>query len=519
MVKKIFKLTTVSFLGPFIVTFFVVLFTIVMQFLWKYIDDLVGKGLEWYIIGELLFYATASFVPLAIPLAILLSSIMSFGKLAETYELVALKSAGVSLFRIMFPQVVLITFIAIGSFFFSNNVIPRANLKFHSLLWDVRQQRPALDIREGVFYGGIDNYVIRINKKHDDERTIEDITIYDHTGPTGNHTVLTARSGEMYTTADERWLIMKLFDGHRYEEMQTQDMGTRTYPANRMSFKSYEMRLDLSVFNLSRTREELFKDNYQMLSVGQLAYYADSMIGVVEIKRQESTQFSKPYFSFLNDSSIITDDLNNPPDTIASDSTAAITDSVLAANAPATKKDTSITPDTVKAKAYVDTLPATASIIEAFPKDMQAKLAQRAKNSVRTVSDVLRVQGEDLGNWVKLQISYVFEWHRKFSLAVACLTFLFIGAPLGAIIRKGGIGMPTVVSIVLFIVFYVISIAAEQSAKEQAISVFMGAWIANIILFPIGLYLTWRANVDAISFNFDWASSLRRRFSKKRIPR
>lgn len=460
--KKIFTLTTFSFLGPFIAVFFTVLFTLLMQFLWKYIDDLVGKGLEWYVIGQLMFYASASFVPLALPLAVLLSSIMTFGKLAETYELVALKAAGISLVRIMVPMITVTLLISGGAFLFANNVIPEANLKFKSLLWDITQQRPAFDIKEGAFYGGIDNYSIRIQKKDKKSQKIEGITIYDHTNSSiyGNDIVLTAKSGEMYTTPDQRWLIINLMDGTRFEELNRQNNGTMSYPASRLHFDSYNMRFDLSVFKLNRTNEELFKDNYQMLNISQLSYYRDSIKNMIVQKRNEVLEFTKPYFSMIRDTAYFFS--HNPT-------------------------------------LLVDDQP----FIMSLPKSERVDVTDRALNTARTLKEIMRVQSDEIKNFLELIRKFEIERQRKFSLSIACLTLFFIGAPLGAIIRKGGLGMPTVVSILMFIIFYVLTIVGEKSAKEGAMNIIVGMWLANIVLLPIGLYLTWRANVDAISFSTD----------------
>ncbi|MDQ3073803.1 MAG: LptF/LptG family permease, partial [Bacteroidota bacterium] len=467
-VKKLFKLTTLSFIGPFFATFFIVLFVLLLQFLWVYIDDLVGKGLEWYVILELLFYASASFVPFALPLSILLSSIMTFGKLAETFELLALKSAGISLLRVMVPQITLVTLITISAFFFANNVIPRANLKFKSLLWDIRQQRPALDIKEGVFYGGLDNYSIRITKKDKNSQKIEGITIYDHTNGRGNVVVMVAERGEMAMTKDKRFLIFTLYNGIRYEEMENKNPAYRTYPHNRLKFASYEMHFDLTAFDLSRTKEELFKEHYEMMNVTQLDYYRDSMKRSLGLKRAEVLSYGRPYFGFFRDTTYH-----------------------------------------YNAHTGFDTSNTLRDFIKTFPKSERAGLVKRAMLSARSIRDVLAIQAREIEEYNKLIIRYQMEWHRKFALSFACLTLFFIGAPLGAIIRKGGIGMPTVVSVLLFILFYIIMITAQNMAKQGAISPFAGMWMPSIVLLPLGLFLTHKANTDTISFSSD---GLRRAF-------
>jgi len=462
--KKIFNLTILTFIGPFIATFFVVLFVILIQFLWTYIDDLVGKGLEWYVILKLMFFASASFVPTALPLAILLSSIMAFGNLAESYELVALKSAGISLARIMVPLVTLISFIVIGDFFFSNNLIPVANLKFQSLLWDVRQQRPALDIKEGIFYNGIDNYSIHIDKKDKKSQKIEGVTIYDHTRGHGDDVVLIAKSGEMNISQDQRWLAIKLYDGTRYEEMRDDNEGHHiSDPASRLSFKTYELKFDLMGFKLKRTDENLFKENSVMLNLNQLQYYVDSLKKIVRKKEIANPGFAKQYLLSSRDSLSIKSNIH-----------------------PAKISATAV------GKPFVYSL----------PTDDPKHFILRAEQTARALAEMYKGQAEDLENEEKEIRKYEIEWHRKFSLSIACLTLFFIGAPLGAIIRKGGIGYPTVVAIFMFLIYYVISIIGERSAREGAIGVFTGMWISTLILLPIGLYLTYRANRDSVTFNF-----------------
>ncbi len=481
--KKIFKLTVLSFIGPFIATFFVVLFVILIQFLWTYVDDMVGKGLEWYVILKLLFFASASFVPTALPLAILLSSIMAFGNLAESYELVALKSAGISLARIMVPLITLISLIAIGDFFFSNNLIPVANLKFQSLLWDVRKQRPALDIKEGVFYNGIDNYSIHIQKKDKKSQKIEGVTIYDHTSRQGDDVVMVAKSGEMTISPDQRWLAIKLYDGTRYEEMRDKENAHRnTDPANRLTFKSYEIKFDLSEFKLNRTDENLFKENSVMLNLNQLQYYVDSLNIMKKKKLDVDVSFEKQYLLATRDASAIK---QNNKHTKPSDS--------------------------LLNKSFVYSLPTN------DPKHFIV----RAENTARALKDMYNNYAEELNNTDKEIRKYEIEWHRKFSLSFACLTLFFIGAPLGAIIRKGGIGYPTVVAIFMFLIYYVISIIGERSAREAAIGIFTGMWISTLILLPVGLYLTYRANRDSVTFNYSKyftgiISFLRKRYKPKK---
>ena len=266
--RKIYKLVLKAFSGPLVITFFISLFVLLMQFLWKYIDDLVGKGLEWYVISELLFYASATFVPMALPLAILLSSLMTFGNLGEKYELVAMKAAGISLRKIMAPLAVLTLFISIGAFFFSNNVMPIANLKFRSILYDVREHKMAFNIKEGVYYNDLDGYVLRVREKDEDGHTIRGVIIYDHTKDEGNTNVTIADSGYMSMSADNSMMILELYDGQNYlDDVSRRNKNKR--PFRRTQFKKQTITFDMSGFDLSRTNEDLFKNNYHMLDLSQ----------------------------------------------------------------------------------------------------------------------------------------------------------------------------------------------------------------------------------------------------------
>lgn len=452
--NKLYKLTTVYYIGPFIATFFICLFVLLMQFLWKYVDDLVGKGLEWYIIGELLFYASASLIPLALPLAILLSSIMTFGNLAENYELMAFKSAGVPLIKVMEPLIVMVIVISIGAFFISNKIIPKANLKFGNLLWDVRKQKPALDIREGVFYNGIENYTIRIGHKDDNTGEVNDVLIYDHTNRRGNDIVIRADRGIMKTTQDEHWLLLQLENGVRYEDLAPNRKKKQNFPFTRMKFDKYVMRFDLSAFQLTRTSESLFKDHYTMLNIKKLDHYEDSTRKVYEGKQKKMRSYLQPYYSFLKDSAFF----QNMPEV-----------------------------DSVKE-----------SFLASFPKDNRKNIIQRAINTARATKGVFEVHAGDIDRLKQLITRYKIEWHRKFTLSFACLLLFFIGAPLGAVIRKGGLGMPAVVSVILFLIFHVLSITGEKMARKYVLEPYQGMWMAVVILFPLGILITLLANRDSI---------------------
>lgn len=459
-----------SFVAPFVAIFFVTLFVLIMQFLWKYVDDLVGKGLSWLIIGRLLFYASASMVPLALPLATLLSSMMTMGNLAEQYELTSFKSTGISLWRITRSLLLLSVFISGLALTFANYVLPVANLKFGSLLYDIRQQRPALNIKQGIFYREIDGYSIRVGSKDADNRTIYDVLVYDHTSGKGSDYVITAERGEMYLTDDKQFLILQLYNGNQFQELSPVARPGKKYEQIRVSFKEWQKVFDLTEFALSRTDERLFKDNYQMQNIRQLRASADTLQMDIEGSAENARTFAKPYYSFIRAN---LDSLKSAALPDASKSNSAVKDSLL-----------------IYSKA-LNTARSVKGYVEYTAKSQEGKI------------DVLR--------------RYRIELQRKFTLSFACFVLFLIGAALGAIIRKGGFGLPFVVSVFFFIIFYMLSITGEKMAKEGVLSAFWGMWFSTIILLPIGLFLFFQANRDSAWLNLDaYLSYFRRKL--KLIP-
>jgi lipopolysaccharide export system permease protein len=458
-------------------TLFIALFILLMQFLWKYIDDLVGKGLEWHVIGELLFYATATLVPMALPLAILLSSIMTFGNLGEHYELVAMKSSGLSLWRIMSPLIFTTFGISIIAFYFSNYVLPQANLKMGSLLFDVREQKPALQIKEGIFYNGIDGYSIRVGKKNKDGKTIYDIMIYDHSQSQyrGNTVLIIAQEGKMEMSQDKAFLILDLKNGRKYEE-KIKGVDIRSdHELMRLKFKEQKVVFDLSGFKLQRTNEELFKSNYQMLNLHQLNTAIDSLY-LKALRKQDETvnQITRNYLGKTNMLVQKADSMHLEP----------VSENAIARIRPE---------DRLK-------------VLETA-----ANLARAAKQTIDASVTELRVNEDVI-------MRHKVEWHKKFTLSFACLVLFFIGAPLGAIIRKGGLGMPVVVSVVFFIIFHVLSITGEKFAKEGILPAWQGMWMASAILLPVGILLTWRATADSSLFDIDaYTRFFKKLFRRERV--
>lgn len=450
-----------SYLGPLLLTFFIALFILLMQFVWKYVDDLVGKGLDIFVIGELLFFASASFVPMALPLAILLSSIMAFGNFGEQSELTACKAAGISLQKVMQPLIVLSLMLSVVAFYFSNNILPIANLKFGALLYDVRQQRPAFALKEGIFYTGLEGFSIKVEKIGKDGKSMKKIMIYDHTDNLGNIKLVTADSGVMGND-HKNILSFKLFSGHMLEEVQN-DQKPGSLVLQRTAFRESEKKFDMSSYKFTRTDEELFKDNYQMLNLNQLAMVTDSTFIEWEAERKK----------FLVNLSRFTDPVLD-----------SATHSMQV-------------PKPEEGKIFdILSLPGS-------DKSQRIKVVENSLALARNARQFSMTLVEDHGYIFSSLVKYDIEWHRKFTLSIACFILFFIGAPLGAIIRKGGLGLPVFMATVFFVFFHMISISGEKFAKEEMISVEGGMWLASLVMFPIGVFLTIKATTDSALFDIN----------------
>ncbi|MDP4291145.1 MAG: LptF/LptG family permease [Bacteroidota bacterium] len=455
--RKIYKLVLKAYSGPLVMTFFIALFILLMQFLWKYVDDLVGKGLGWDVIAQLLFYASWTFVPMALPLAILLASLMTFGNLGERYELVAIKAAGISLRKLMLPLIILSIMISVAAFFFSNNVLPYANLKFRSILYDVRQQKLALNIKDGVYYSDIDGYVLRVDKKEPKTGTLKEIQIYDHTKGTGNTMLTLADSGTMVQTSDKQYLILTLNHGYNYDESGSSDSYNKK-PFQKTSFDKEVLRFDLSGFKMVRTDEELFKKNYMMLNLNQLQKAVDSLREVYDIALKNARYnvfYSFQDFKQFND-------------------------------------------EAAKKHPRIDTVLKNKKIFgKNFKKDQWYSIIDLATNSARQVQSTVSDIGTNLKDQGEIIRKHEVEWWRKFTLSIACLILFFVGAPMGAIIRKGGLGLPLILSVLFFVLYHVISMTGEKAAKAGALSPMTGMWLSSLVLLPTGIYLTYKATTDS----------------------
>ncbi len=438
-----------------------------MFFLFKYVDEFIGKGFEWYTILEIMMYQSAVNVAMALPLAILLSSIMTFGTLGENYELVAIKSAGISLQKAMRPLFLLVISLSIASFFFSDYMLPKANSKYYTLLWDMRNKKLSFLIKPGVFNTSVSNYSIRVERKGIvNPDSLFGLIIYDHTGDGGVPTQILAKKGRMIKTDDGNVMIMKLTDGIRYEETKGSGTYNPRQVLTRMRFKETEVKLDLSSFtNFNRTDEERFQDNAPMLNLKGLVKRADSLGRTIDSLNKTTKLNADSYY-----------------------------------------KQNSF----VKGYTKIKTVPARikGNIIDAIPKKDRSTTIQNAVDLTSTLQQVVNNRMIEYDLKQKEILKSNIEYQRKFTLAASCLLLFFIGAPLGAIIRKGGLGLPVVIAVIFFLIYHIISTVAEKSAKEGSLDYVFGMWMAVIILTPLGIFLTYKATVDSAIFDIDYYKQL-----------
>ncbi len=485
-----------AFIGPFILTTSVVTFILLIQQMMRYVDELLGKGLSYAVFGELLFYYSLHIVPLGMPLGILLSSLITFGNLGEHQELTALKGAGISLIRVLSPIFLFTVVVSIGSFFFNDRIVPEANLKAYSLLWDIRQKSPTLSIKEGTFYDGLPGYSIKINKKYPDGQLIKDIMIYDHTSGLGNRELILADSGRMYTIKNERYLVLELFDGANYQDqVQTRDGNNSREKFITHAFEKSQIVFSLSSFDMDTTDKRLFKGHRIMKNVVQLAQDIDSLKKTSKNQNQLMRNQIQNIFLY-----------HNKRETPNKDSASKKTNKLVVPvdNSPAqlSKIDTVAGP--------IRTIEEPASNV------VYSKALSRARTIRNAVSSRIRRQ-DDLARQAR---DFSVEFLKKFTLAFACISMFLIGAPLGSIIKRGGLGIPVLISIIFFIVFYVISIFGEKWVKEGMVSLWLGMWASNIFLLSFGFFFLKQAKNDSPLLDSDFyyvlQDQLLGRFIKKK---
>jgi lipopolysaccharide export system permease protein len=466
VIKKLDRLIIKAFIGPFLITFLIALFILVMQFFWKYIDDLVGKGLDSFTLLELTGLVTTTWVPIALPLSILLSSIMTFGNLGESFELVAIKSAGIPLLRFMRPLLGVSALLCVLAFLFANYVIPVANLKFQTLLQDIQLKKPAFDIKEGVFYNRMPGYTLKIGKKDKTGSRIESVIIFEESNILQDN-LITADRGVMSLSPDKATMNFKLEQGIYYQEKGPRYSTSTDFI--RLGFKDYTKHFDLSSFQINRSTDSLYKNNAQMLSVRQLTIALDSL------KKQEN--------AFIH---------NNNLGIRSYFHVNKVSDS---AWRYAEAKTGPVLP-----------------FKKLIPDSLKVTVQDRAGSTLSGLRNQVDIQAlEYVGQQANIR-SHVVEWHRKFSYSFACMVLFLIGAPLGSIIRKGGLGMPLVCAVIFFVIFHLLNTFGEKFARGEVLSPFVGMWLADLCMLPIGVFLTYKAMQDSQLFNkefyyrsFNWA--------------
>ena len=482
IMNKLYQYIVKSFLGTFFLTFFIVVFVWVMQFVWLYVDDLVGKGLELKIIAELLFYTSITAIPMSLPLALLLALLMCFGNLGEHYELVAMKASGISMWRAMRPLLLFSLMLSVLAFFISNSLIPIATLKWRTLLTDVQRQKLAFNIKEGIFYKDIENYVIYVERKGKDGSSIYGVKIYDHTDRTGNTKIISADSGMMSMSPNQRSIIFTLYNGYNYTDITTDNYKEKR-PFERMSFKEEQIKFSLASFDMTRTNEDVYKSYQQMMNIRQLSTSLDSL----EVRYGHRLNSFAEGFErrWANYSSMKT--CKAPP---------AIVDDTLVA-------------DTTVVLSW--------PLLDQFDDETRATLINMALGTAQNAKDNIAFNKIDLNTQIENINKHKKEWHKKFTLSIACIIFFFIGAPLGSIIRRGGLGLPVVISVVFFIIYHLISTIAERMAVFGDLNMFLGVWLSSLVLLPVGLFFTFKATSDAALFDGDsWKKFFQRLFRKKR---
>lgn len=460
--KTVHKLILKSYLGPMFLTFFIVMFVLLMQFTWRYIDELVGKGLPVSVIVELMFYVSLTLIPMALPLATLLAAIMTMGDLGENNELLALKSAGVSLPRVMKPLAIVIFFIAIASFFVANNLVPYSMNKTYSILTDIRRQKQTLDFKDGVFFNGIDNMSIRVAKQNPATKRLDNIIIYDTRDARGEMTTTLADSGYIRLSDDKKFLMVTLYKGEMYKEARGQNW-YRNSTLEHHIFDKQDALILLEGFDMQRSQDQQFATS-KTKNIRELEKDIDSLQTAVNTLVTGLNAQFLTYSMFVHNPEMISDTMQRTQRTPVdlSDSIANLKE------IPKAEVISSALQMATRAKSYLN-----------FDED----------SAKQAVVQLYKTQN---------------EWNRMLSLPVSIMIFFLIGAPLGAIIRKGGLGLPIVVSVIFFVIYYIITLTGEKMAAEGNWSSAFGMWLSTLILFPIAAFLTYKATNDSNLFNIDW---------------
>lgn len=477
LIKRLHWLVLKSFLPLFAMTFFIVLFIVLMQFLWKYVDELVGKGLEISVIAELFFYAAVSMVPMSLPLAILLASLMTFGNFGEKFELTAMKASGISLLRVMMPLIILVSSISVGAFFFQNDVLPRAQVKMWTLLFSIKQKSPETEIIPGVFNSQIPNYNVFVKDKDQNTGMLRGVMIYGVSGGGANATILVADSAHLSLTKDRRYMFLHLFNGEQFENLREQLPGDRNVPFRREEFLDKQVLIPFDV-NFNRLDDDQMRKQYVGKNISELRQTIDSVSAKVDsVGDVYAVELQMLRYGGL------TKDIER-----------------------GTNKPMPYRPVAMPAK-----VPDLDSILAAMPANQASDLLQTARRSASLKADEYEFKSLNMAEENKSIRRHQIELIKKFTLSVACLIFFFIGAPLGAIIRKGGIGTPLVISVLLFLFYYIIDNTGYKMARDGRWPVYVGMWISTAVLAPLGIFATYKAMNDSVLFSKDAYMHLLRR--------
>lgn len=470
-IKRLYTFVLQTFLPLFAMTFFICLFIVLMQFLWKYVDDLVGKGLELHVIVELFFYAALTLVPLALPLAILLASLMVFGNLGEKLELTAMKSAGVKLTTIMAPLIATVALVTVADFFFQNNVLPKAQLKMWTLLYSMRQKSPELDIPEGAFYEEIEGYNIFVERKDRETGMLYNVMIYDVSRRGSSANVIVADSGRLETTADKSHLHLTLFQGDTFEDMKGQNVAQGQVPYRRESFTRKEFLINFDA-NFNRLDDDAMKHNYVGKNIAELRHTIDSVSRQVDSLGQTYARslMDQPFYGIQREKR-----------------------SVKQGKSVVTR----VAPIRLDRPVDID------SLFNAGSQGQRRAIVSRAIDKANQVRQDYEFKGLTINDYNDNIRRHGVELQKKFTMALACLVFFFIGAPLGSIIKKGGLAVPIVVSVMMFVIYYIIDNTGQRMAKDGTWPVWMGVWLSTAVLAPLGGFLTYKANNDSAVFNSD----------------
>ncbi len=439
-----------------------------MQFLWLYVDDLMGKGLEISIILELMLYASANVVPMALPLSILLASIMTFGNLGESNELTAMKASGMSLFRIMRPLTIFMMFVAAGAFYFSNNLWPLANFKMRVLISDIQQTKAAIVLKEGVFYNEVENFSIRVGEKDENGKDLYDLLIYDHSesakhnsynrDPRDHKRVIRAKRGRINQSDDKKQLLLELYDGYIVQEMSPNSIKDTKMPFMRYYFEEANLNFDLQGFELEKTDEDLYQKEEYLLNLAQIAELKDSTFEEAEKRYERENTYNQNLF-------LLTRTHNDS------------TGNLLASYTPTENYFDNLSPQDQKKNLH-----SAISRIKGITKHLEI---EEKREQIKT--DYL----------MKLEV----EWHRKFTLAYASMMLFFLGAPLGAIVKKGGLGWPVLIAILLFLVYFIITRVGDEMAISGGAHPILGMWLSAFILTPIAAFISIKSNNDSKLFD------------------